>query len=105
MTLGQYEQVINDFGDAIRVDPQDAEAYFNRGIGYVRNGQRERGVQDFDEAITLNPGYTQVYYHRAFAHTRLGEDSLAEHEIHSAGELGMDRELLVSQIEQAKQGR
>ena len=105
MSLGQYEQLIRDFDEAIRIDPHDAVAYFTRGVGYIRIGQRERGVQDFDEAIRLDPRYTEAYRHRAFAHTRLGEDSLAEQDIDRAVELGMDRELLESQIDQAKQER
>ena len=55
MSLGQYEQLIRDFDEAIRIDPHDAVAYFTRGVGYIRIGQRERGVQDFDEAIRLDP--------------------------------------------------
>ena len=105
LSLGQNEQAIQDFDEAIGIGPPDAETYFNRGVSYVRIGQRERGVQDHTAAITLDPRYTPAYYNRAFAYTRQGEDSLAEQDIDRAVELGIDRELLESQIDQVKQER
>ena len=51
----QFEQVIQDLDQAIRLDPQDAEAYRNRGIAYNRLRQPERAIEDYDEAVRLDP--------------------------------------------------
>ena len=53
--LGDYEQAVDYYDEAIRLDPLYAEAYSSRGLAYVSLGQHERAIQDVDEAIRLNP--------------------------------------------------
>ena len=33
-SLGQYERAIKDYDEAIRLNPQDANAYYNRSVAY-----------------------------------------------------------------------
>jgi len=57
-TISEKEvgRAIKDYDEAIRLNPQDAKAYHNRGLTYCRDlGEFERGIEDFDEAIRLNP--------------------------------------------------
>ncbi len=46
---------MQDSDEAIRLDPQDAHAYFNRGVVYQNLGRQELANQDFDTANRLNP--------------------------------------------------
>ena len=46
---------MQDYDEAIRLDPQDAVAYYNRGVAYKNLGQTERANQDFAQAIRLDP--------------------------------------------------
>ena len=55
LSIDQYEQAIQDFDEAIRLNPQDAHAYYSRGRAYVRLGQYEQGIQDYNDSIPLNP--------------------------------------------------
>ena len=55
LAQGEHQRAIEQYGEAIRLDPQDAVAYNQRGVAYVGLGQPERALQDFDEAIRLNP--------------------------------------------------
>jgi tetratricopeptide (TPR) repeat protein len=64
---------IEDYDEAIRLNPQDAEAHFNRGNAYYALGELERAIEDYDAAIRLNPQLAEVYNNRGNAYTALGE--------------------------------
>jgi len=78
----EVERAIEDYDEAIRLNPQDAEAYYNRGTAYLDLGQFERAIQDLDEAIRLNPKYTDAYYNRGNTYCELGqfEQAIADFE-------------------------
>ena len=48
---GQYDRAIQDFDQAISLDPNDAYAFNSRGNVYKDKGQYDRAIQDFDQAI------------------------------------------------------
>ncbi len=54
-----YEAAIRHYNDAIRVDSEFAEAYFNRGLTYIYTGNHEQGMQDLSRAGEL--GIYQAY--------------------------------------------
>ena len=62
----QYNQAIVDFDEAIRLDPEYANAYFNRGTAYNKLGQHERAILDFDAYIALEPHDATGYFGRAY---------------------------------------
>ncbi len=53
---GQYERAIQDFGEAIRLDPQNAGAYHNRGVAYGRIGKSIEEERDFAKATEIGYG-------------------------------------------------
>ena len=71
--LGQYEQAVGAYGEAIKIDPTDAEIYNNRGNAHGALGQHEQAVEDLDEAIRLNPQLTIAYLNRGREYSDLGE--------------------------------
>ena len=52
---GSPEEAIARYDEAIRLDPQDAAAYINRGNANDYLGQHQRAIDDYDEAIRLDP--------------------------------------------------
>lgn len=58
------EMAISDFDEAIRVDPKNARAYFNRA--YVRGdeGKHREALNDYNEAIRCDAAYASAYYNR-----------------------------------------
>jgi tetratricopeptide (TPR) repeat protein len=50
---GQNDSAIQDLDQAIRLNPNDADAFYNRGNAYARKSQFDRAIQDFDQAIRL----------------------------------------------------
>jgi tetratricopeptide (TPR) repeat protein len=52
---GHYERAIQDFDEAIELDPEYAEAYYNRGLAYMNLKQYEEAIPDFDRFIEIQP--------------------------------------------------
>jgi tetratricopeptide (TPR) repeat protein len=51
--------------EAIRLDPDDADARDRRGVAYKHKGDYQKALDDFTEAIRLDPGSAQAYRDRA----------------------------------------
>ena len=56
--FAQYE----DYDEAIHQNPEDAEAYYSRGIAYKLRGDKAKAMADFEKFITLthNPKLTKM---------------------------------------------
>ena len=57
----------------IRLKPDLAEAYYNRGVTYEAKVQVDHAIADFAKAIALNPNYAQAYYNRGLAYCVKGD--------------------------------
>ena len=53
MYLDDYKGAIEDFTQAIRLDPRDASAYKNRGVLRANLGDRQGTLKDLREAARL----------------------------------------------------
>ncbi|MEG4037658.1 tetratricopeptide repeat protein, partial [Microcoleus sp. S36b_A4] len=53
-----------DFNEAIRLNPNDAEAYNGRGAVRSQQGDIEGAIADYNEAIRLEPNYAEAYSNR-----------------------------------------
>ena len=87
---GQHELPIQDYTEAIRLDPQYAIAYRGRGVVYSDLGQHQRSIQDYDEAIRLYPEYAKAYNNRGLTYQSLGQVEEAERDFAKAKELGYE---------------
>jgi tetratricopeptide (TPR) repeat protein len=67
--------------EAIRLNPKDEEAYYQRGNSYLQLGNYKAAVADYTEVINLNTGrfgFSRVaYWNRARAYEKLGEKQKA----------------------------
>ncbi len=70
---GEYDRAIQDYDQAIRLNPNDAQAFNNRGNVYVTKGQYDRAIQDYDQAIRLNPKDAKALLYRGIAQFEQGE--------------------------------
>jgi Flp pilus assembly protein TadD len=50
---GDQDKAIADYNEAIRLKPENARAYFNRGIAYQAKGDLDKAEQDFAKAKAL----------------------------------------------------
>ena len=53
LTAGEFDAAIADYTEAIRLDPKNAEAYYNRGTAYVGKGDSFRANADSAKAQEL----------------------------------------------------
>ena len=65
---GQFDRAIADYDEAIRLDPQYADAFNHRGFSYGKKGDYDHAIADHDEAIKLNPKDAVAFGHRATAY-------------------------------------
>ena len=65
--LGNYEGAIADYDTAIRLKPDFANAYHNRGIAKTRLGEHLSAITDYDTAIRLKPDDADAYVNRGIA--------------------------------------
>ncbi len=79
---------IRAFATAIRLDPDYARAYLNRGMAYERIGNLQQAIEDFSKAIHLEPGEGKHYYVRGVAHRRIGMAKEALQDLRKAADLG-----------------
>ena len=71
---------IDSYTQAIRLDPQYANAYYRRAIARHDRGDRQGAIADYNEAIRLNPNNAIAYYNRGVAlyNLRNYQDAIAD---------------------------
>ena len=72
-----YAAAIADFDTAIRLKPDYAAAYYNRGYAKDELGQYAAAIADYDTAIRLKPDNAAAYYNRGIAKYELGQYAAA----------------------------
>lgn len=72
-----YEGAIVDYDVTIRLDPDFANAYFNRGKAKAKLRDYFNAIMDFDTALRLDPNSVEFYYNRAEAQASLGDHEAA----------------------------
>ena len=45
--MGNHQFAINDFNDAIKIDPSYAEAFYRRGISQLKSRRYLESIEDF----------------------------------------------------------
>ncbi len=99
--LNEHQRAIQDFDEAIRLDPTYATAYSNRGNSYTKMGNPQRAIADYDEAIRLDPTYAPAYLNKAVSLALLNRLQEAIQWGEKAAELGEPNGLeLVRRVKQ-----
>jgi hypothetical protein len=97
-------QVIADFDESIRLNPNQANAFFRRGEAHLFAARCERGsrrfrqasqelnqaLEDLSRATELNPSFAAAFALRAIAHALLQHDEEVEADVGRAIALGAD---------------
>jgi len=64
---------LDDFNQALAIDPNNAQAYNSRGLVKADMGDLAGAVEDYDAAIRLDPKLDQAFYNRGRARRALGD--------------------------------
>ena len=65
-----YDSAIMEINEAIKLNPDFAEAYHNRGQVYWRQGDYPRAINDFTMVIQLDPNFVEAYHNRGQVYWR-----------------------------------
>ena len=84
------DNAIVHYTEAIRLNPDFADAYNNRGNAYGRKGDFDAAIQDYNKAIALNPEYARAYANRGEAWLHLKEWERAKADLMTAKKKGFD---------------
>ncbi len=57
----EHEKAIEAYNEAIRIKPDHAKAYSNKGIALDCLGQHEKAIEAHDEAIRIKPDHADAY--------------------------------------------
>jgi len=67
-----FSQTIKDLSSVIKLNPKDAYAYYNRGLGYCKISKIDKAIVNFTKAIELNPNFIEAYIARGNAYRKSG---------------------------------
>lgn len=84
---GKPGEAIAAYDEALRLKPDLAEAYNNRGNAKSSLGQREAAIADYDEAIRLNPDYGTASFNRGLEYVVLNDKDAARRDFGKARDL------------------
>ena len=80
----QYDRAIQDYDQAIRLNPNMPVPSTIAAIAYSRNRPIRPRYQDFDQAIKLNPNYAKAFNNRSLAKSEKGDKAGAEADLATA---------------------
>jgi len=57
-----FEHAIQDFDQAVRLAPDDAEAHDNLGVALMGKGDADGAIKEYQEALHIRPDYAEAHY-------------------------------------------
>ncbi|TRU85433.1 MAG: tetratricopeptide repeat protein, partial [Microcystis novacekii Mn_MB_F_20050700_S1D] len=64
MGCSHKQGAVADYNQAIKLNPDDANAYYNRGVAKYNLGDNQGAIADYNQAIKLKPDDAIAYYNR-----------------------------------------
>lgn len=84
---------INGYTQAITLNPDNSNFYYNRGIEYAKAGNHQQAIADYDRAISLDPAFADAYFNRANAYVASGDNASALQDYQRAAKLYEEQNL------------
>ena len=77
MMLGRMDQAVERDPHAVKLDSNNADAYFNLGNAYHRKGDYNRAIDAFTRAVAIRGDFAEAYTNRGLAFQNKGDFDLA----------------------------
>ena len=85
----EYELILRDYDQVIKLNSQFPFAYFNRGNLSAIQKDFKSAIADYSEALKIEPGLAEAYFNRGLARLSSGEKERGLADLSRAGELGI----------------
>jgi tetratricopeptide (TPR) repeat protein len=72
-TNQQFQDAINDYGEAIKITPEDARIYEQRAAVEMKLNDTDKALTDYSEAIKLKPNEVRYYAYRSYIYEVKGD--------------------------------
>jgi Tfp pilus assembly protein PilF len=72
-----YDRAIEDYTQAIMIDPNYVLPYINRGLAYKSKGNYDRAIEDYTQAIMIDPKNALAYNNRGGVYHAKGDNDRA----------------------------
>ena len=72
-TLDNHDAAIEDYNNALELNPKYVQAYINRGITKNSLGDTNGAIEDYSNAIQLNPEEGTAYFSRGGIKSKIGD--------------------------------
>ena len=87
--LGDKQGAIENYNQALKINPNLVQAYYNRGIVRAELGNKPGAIDDYNQAIKINPNDALAYYNRGIVYLELGDKQKAKEDLQRAAQLFM----------------
>jgi tetratricopeptide (TPR) repeat protein len=81
-TNQQFQDAISDYGEAIKINPEDPRIYEQRAAVEMKLNDMDKALADYSEAIKLKPNEVRYYLYRSYIYETKGDikNSMADTE-------------------------
>jgi len=81
-TNQQFQDAISDYGEAIKITPEDPRIYEYRAAVEMKLNDMDKALADYSEAIKLKPNDVRYYLYRSYIYESKGDikNSMADTE-------------------------
>jgi tetratricopeptide (TPR) repeat protein/Tol biopolymer transport system component len=90
LRLGDHRRAVQDYSEAIRIQPAYVEAYLGRSAVLRVHGELAGALRDAERAIELNPRLSTAWYTRALVRQDMGDLAGALDDLEQATRLSPD---------------
>jgi len=73
LIIPEKPEAIESYKQALRIDPDLADAHYNLGNAYHGSGKYEEKIESYKQAIRINPDFKEAHYNLGNAYVRSGK--------------------------------
>ncbi len=100
---GNYAVAFAAYDCALRLDPNSASAFFNRGRMYMKYQMARQALADFSRTLELQPNHARSYFSIGGIYAVRGDYEIAQYYYQQAAQLGYEAaQLALRKLQQAE---
>ncbi len=77
-------QTIQNFSQMIRTNPEEADAYYQRGLNHQKLGDKTGAIKDYTEVLYLDSTHSKAYHNRGVLLAEIGNKKQAVEDLRLA---------------------